>query len=64
MTSSYILAESELIDFAKAIRGATDVDDALNKAREAGYSTDDINRLFGAAMDREFKRKLNLARSH
>jgi hypothetical protein len=64
MTSPYILAESELIDFAKAIRGATDVDDALNKAREAGYSTDDINRLLGAAMDREFERRMQLARAH
>jgi hypothetical protein len=64
--SPYLLAESELVEFAKAIRGANDPDDAIGKAREAGYSDDDIVRLLQDGMDREFERKLaflNMARA-
>jgi hypothetical protein len=63
MASEYVLAESELVAFAKAIRGARDIDDARDKARAAGYSHDDIHRLLIAAQDREFKRKLQYARA-
>lgn len=64
MASEYVLAESELVAFAKAIRGARDVDDAIAKARNAGYSPDDIKRLLSPALDREFHRKLQYARAH
>lgn len=63
MATEYVLAESELVAFAKAIRGARDVDEAITKARNAGYSPQDIDRLLSAALDREFYRKLQLARA-
>lgn len=64
MTSHYIDRESEIIRVAKAIKGAKDPDEAINLARQAGVKDELIEKHLQAAMDREFFRKLNLARSH
>jgi hypothetical protein len=64
MTSHYIDCESEIIRVAKAIKGASNPDDAIAKAREAGIRDELILKHLEAAMDREFFRKLTLARAH
>jgi hypothetical protein len=64
MTSTYIEQESAICELAKAIKGASDPDDAIAKAREAGIRDELILKHLEAAMDREFFRKLTLARAH
>jgi hypothetical protein len=64
MTSHYIDRESEIIRLAKAIKGAKDPDEAIDLARRDGVSDELILKHLEAAMDREFFRKLTLARAH
>jgi hypothetical protein len=56
MTSEYIATESNIIALAKAIRGAVDVDDAIAKARDAGFPVTKIEQHLDEALTREFMR--------
>jgi hypothetical protein len=64
MTSHYIEQESAICEVARAIKGARDVDEAIDLARKAGVHDELIEKHLAAAMDREFFRKLQFARSH
>ena len=54
--SPYLADESAIMDFAAVIRGAADPDEAAEKARAAGYSTQQIEDLMDDAMCRNFWR--------
>ena len=63
MTSHQLTNECAIIDLAKAIRGATNPDEAIAKARAAGFTDAAIERDLGKAMERDFARKLAFARA-
>lgn len=63
---SFLTKESEIIALASAIKGASNPDEAIEKARAAGFSDEKIEQHMEAAMHREFLRRktfLNLARA-
>jgi hypothetical protein len=62
--SPYLSREAEIIALAKAIRGASNPDEAIEAALAAGFTTEQIDKHLEAALDREFERKrLQLARA-
>jgi hypothetical protein len=63
MTSHQLTAECEIIALAKAIRGANTPDEAIEKARAAGFTDAAIERDLEEAMERDFERRLQFARA-
>lgn len=61
--SPYLQKEATIIALAKAIRDSADPDEAIEKARAAGLTVEQIEEHLEAAMDREFQR-LQHARAH
>jgi hypothetical protein len=54
--SPYIATEASIMALAKSIRGATDVDDAIARARAAGFPVAKIEEHLDEALAREFMR--------
>lgn len=54
--SPYIATEATIMSLAKAIRGARDVDEAIAKARAAGFPVAKIEEHLDEALAREFMR--------